>query len=381
VSLANAANSSGTADDYAAIQSILSGSDRINLSDFADKMTGYAGNDSIFGFGGNDTLLGEGGNDSLDGGTGADVLFGGAGNDTYRVDGSSDRVYETATTTSSVDLGGSDTVQSSASFTLPSFVESLTLGGSSAVNGTGNSLSNKIAGNAKTNVLSGGSGNDTLSGGDGNDRLDGGAGNDRLDGGSGADTLTGGAGNDSHVVTSSADRVVELAGGGTDSVSSTISWTLPAEVEKLTLTGTSPLSGTGNGLHNTLVGNSGNNKLVGSTGNDTITGGTGLDVFRFSSALNASANVDTLPDFKPADDTMELENNIFTKLTSTGVLSTSNFRASGTGNAADSNDHVLYETDTGMLFYDNDGNGAGAKVLIAKLTNLPMLTSADIFVT
>ena len=128
-------------------------------------------------------------------------------------------------------------------------------------------------------------------------------------------------------------------------------------------------------------GTPGNDTLNGDAGNDTLDGGAGVDVFRFSSALNASTNVDTLRDFNVIDDKLELENSIFTKLTTTGALSSSNFRASTSGNAADSNDYVLYETDTGSLFYDADGSAAGAKVLIAKLTNLAGLTSADIFVT
>jgi Ca2+-binding RTX toxin-like protein len=193
--------------------------------------------------------------------------------------------------------------------------------------------------------------------------------------------MSGGAGNDRYVVNNSGDRVVESSSGGTDSVSSSISYTLPNHVEKLTLAGTSGLQGHGNSLNNTIVGNSGNNLLGGSSGNDTLTGGAGLDVFRFSSALNAGTNVDTITDFNPADDTLQLENSVFAKLTSTGVLSASNFRASSTGNAADGNDHVLYETDTGMLFYDADGNGAGAKLLFAVLPNLPALTAGDIFVT
>jgi hypothetical protein len=66
---------------------------------------------------------------------------------------------------------------------------------------------------------------------------------------------------------------------------------------------------------------------------------------------------------------------------SVGVLSSANCRANTTGTASDTNDYVLYETDTGKLFFDADGSGAGAKVLIATLTTLPVLTSADIFVT
>jgi serralysin len=131
----------------------------------------------------------------------------------------------------------------------------------------------------------------------------------------------------------------------------------------------------------TLSGGNGNDLLDCGTGNDKLTGGTGLDIFRFSSALSATTNVDTLTDFNAVDDILQLENAVFTKFTAPGGLSASNFRASSTGNAADSNDYVLYETDTGQLFYDADGSGAGVKVLFATLSTLPALTSADIFVT
>ena len=130
-----------------------------------------------------------------------------------------------------------------------------------------------------------------------------------------------------------------------------------------------------------LSGSSGNDTLVGGGGNDVLDGGTGLDVFRFASELNASTNVDTVNGFIAADDALQLENSVFTKLAATGVLSASFFRASTAGTAADSDDYVLYETDTGFLRYDADGTGAGAAVLIAKFTGAPSLTAADIFVT
>jgi Ca2+-binding RTX toxin-like protein len=202
--------------------------------------------------------------------------------------------------------------------------------------------------------------------------------------------MTGGAGNDRYVVNSSGDKVVEASGGGSDSVSSGITYTLPSHVEKLTLTGSNNVNGAGNTSSNTITGNSkanslsggtGNDSLNGGAGNDKLTGGAGLDIFRFSSALSATTNVDTLTDFNPADDILQIENSVYTKLAATGVLSASNFRASTTGNAADSNDFVLYDTDSGQLFYDADGSGSGVKVLVATLTGLPVLTAADIFVT
>jgi Ca2+-binding RTX toxin-like protein len=343
-------------------------------SAYNDRLVGNTDANLLSGGSGTDTLSGGDGNDTLDGGTSGDSMTGGAGNDSYVVENSADKVIEASG-------GGADRVSASISVTLSGYVEKLTLTGTAAINGTGNGSSNTITGNSAINSLSGGDGNDSLYGMEAADTLTGGNGNDLLDGGSSGDSLTGGAGNDRYVVQNSADKVVEASGGGFDSVSASINYTLPAEVEKLTLTGSSALAGHGNSLNNALVGNSGNNLLRGSTGNDTLTGGAGLDVFRFSSALNASTNADTVLDFALSDDVLQLENSIFTELSSTGVLLASNFRANSSGSASGINDHVLYETDTGKLFYDADGNGAGAKVLVATLSNLPALTSADIFVT
>jgi Ca2+-binding RTX toxin-like protein len=82
-----------------------------------------------------------------------------------------------------------------------------------------------------------------------------------------------------------------------------------------------------------------------------------------------------------ADDTIQLENAVFAKLTTTGTLSASFFSANSAGTAADSNDYINYETDTGKLFYDADGNGAGAAVLFATLTGAPVISNLDFFVT
>src|SRR4030095_2435472 len=100
------------------------------------------------------------------------------GDDNYIVNHSGDKVVETSSS------GGTDTVTSFVSFTLPTSVENLVLGGGSAINGTGNSLSNHLAGNSGANKLSGLAGNDTLNGLSGRDTLDGGSGNDKLAGGS-----------------------------------------------------------------------------------------------------------------------------------------------------------------------------------------------------
>src|ERR1700716_4260946 len=159
-------------------------------------INGTAGNDSLVGTAGNDTINGFAGNDTIDGGAGADSMVGGAGDDLFFVDNAGDQVVELATE-------GLDEVRASVSYTLPDFVNNLTLVGS-AVSGTGNAIDNVITGNALNN---------TLSGLDGNDALNGGAGNDTLTGGLGADSFifnqTPGAAN--------ADQITDFT-SGTDKI-------------------------------------------------------------------------------------------------------------------------------------------------------------------
>ncbi|WP_331351723.1 calcium-binding protein [Cellvibrio sp. UBA7671] len=152
-------------------------------------LIGADGDDALYGMAGNDTLQGMGGSDVLDGGLGADKLEGGLGDDRYIVDDVADVVVE-------ANFGGHDIVQSSVSFKLSDAVEDLTLTGSLAIDGQGNSEANLLKGNDAANILLGLSGGDTLLGGGGNDSLDGGVGNDELDGGAGDDVLTGGTGRD-----------------------------------------------------------------------------------------------------------------------------------------------------------------------------------------
>ncbi|HEY6093367.1 MAG TPA: VCBS domain-containing protein [Gallionellaceae bacterium] len=150
------------------------------LNEGGDTLNGGFGNDTLYGGGGADVLDGGAGNDMLDGGAGADVMTGGTGDDVYVVDRISDAVTEELN-------AGTDTVQSSISYTLGANVENLILTRTDAIDGTGNTLSNELTGNAGANRLDGGAGEDTLNGGAGNDALIGGTGNDTLNGGSGDD--------------------------------------------------------------------------------------------------------------------------------------------------------------------------------------------------
>jgi Ca2+-binding RTX toxin-like protein len=253
-------------------------------------LSGLGGNDSLSGGIGSDSLFGGEGNDTLNGNAGDDSMAGGIGNDTYYVDSSGDVVIE------SIDEG-TDRVIASISYTLAANLENLTLTGTEAINGTGNELNNVIVGNSAGNVLSGLGGNDNLSGGIGSDSLFGGEGNDTLNGNTGDDSMAGGLGNDTYYVDSTGDVVTEAIDEGTDRVIASISYTLGANLENLTLTGTEVIDGTGNELNNSIVGNSGGNTLSGLGGNDSLSGGIGSDSLfggEGNDTLNGNAGDDTM---------------------------------------------------------------------------------------
>lgn len=302
----------------------------------ADTLVGGAGDDTLNGLAGNDTLTGGAGNDTLNGGAGNDTMAGGLGNDTYVVDSASDVVTEAANE-------GIDLVQSSVTYTLGANVENLTLTATTAINGTGNALDNVLTGGSGVNVLTGGAGNDTYVVGTGDSTVEvAGGGNDTvqsavtwtlgtevenltltgttaingtgntlnnvlignsaaniLSGGTGADTMQGGLGNDTYVVDNISDVVTENLNEGTDLVQSSVTYTLSANVENLTLTGTTAINATGNALNNTLTGNTGANILDGGAGADTMVGGTGNDTYYVDNVGDvtteaASAGTDTV---------------------------------------------------------------------------------------
>jgi Ca2+-binding RTX toxin-like protein len=317
---------------------------------------------TIVGTEGPDVLEGTPQADSINGRGGADTMMGLAGNDTYTVDVADDEVLEAVG-------DGTDTVRSTVSYTLPINVENLRLIGTDAANATGNSLNNQLSGNSANNILSGRAG---------------------------ADRMTGGDGDDTYIVDDTGDRVVEALGEGTDTVRSSVNFTLPANVEKLTLTGSAAVGGNGKELANSITGNNANNtlrgldgndnlngtgggdRLIGGPGNDRITCGSGQDIVQFDAALDPLTNVDTVTDFESADDVIWLIGAAFPTLSTAGTLPASAF---GLGTAAATAAvRILYDPATGFMRYDSDGTGPSAAVKFGRLVNTPTVTNADFVV-
>jgi Ca2+-binding RTX toxin-like protein len=362
----DASDDSFTGDDAVDILNGLGGSDSlagganddtINGGDGNDLLNGGSGKDALNGGANIDFLLGGDGDDRLDGGTGADALIGGLGNDTYIVDVTGDEVSETSGPSSGV----TDRVMARVSYALGAGVEIelLTTVSSSAVtaiNLTGNALHQDIAGNAGANILS--------------------------DGGSGvADTMRGFGGNDTYRVYNSGDLILETSSSdNADRVIAAVDYRLGAgvRVEIMSTNGSAGTSGidlTGNEFAQSITGNAGDNRLEGREGADTLRGLGGDDTFVFNTKFGAG-NVDTITDFNIADDRFLLSDAVFTAL-STGTLSAAAFRVNTTGLAGDASDRIIYETDTGKVFYDADGTGAAAGVHFATISIALSLTNAD----
>jgi Ca2+-binding RTX toxin-like protein len=290
-----------------------------NVSLLANNNSSTDYQDVLLGNGGSNTINAGGGNDYIDGGAGSDTLTGGAGNDTLTGGTGSDRFNVDSGIDTITDLSGNDVLVVSAGATANATVTAtfaatattsnagianlasngfgVNLTSATGVNGytvTNTGAAATFVGSANNDILIGGAGNDTLTGGAGVDTLIGGVGNDTLTGGAGVDTLIGGADNDTYGVDNILDLVTEIAGEGTDSVLSSVSYTLADNVENLTLTGNTAINGTGNGGNNILTGNSVNNILTGGLGDDTIAGGNGTDTILESGDVNFTLTITSL---------------------------------------------------------------------------------------
>jgi Ca2+-binding RTX toxin-like protein len=228
---------------------------------------------SLLGFDGNDTLTGGIGNDNLDGGNGNDILNGGAGDDNISTGTGNDTVNGGA--------GVDRILIDRQNAILNIVISSSSLQQVEVINaktGSGNDTIDVSSALISTQVEAG-AGDDTITGSSGNDVITMGAGNDIVNAGAGIDTLFGGTGNDAYTIDNTSDSITEYVGEGTDNVQSSVTYTLSANIENLTLTGTSNINGTGNAINNILTGNTGNNILDGGLGIDSLIGSTGDDTY------------------------------------------------------------------------------------------------------
>ena len=297
------------------------GNDVITDGSANDLLAGGAGNDRLTASAGNDSLFGGTGNDMVFGGIGDDLLSGGAGND--QLDGGS----------------GNDTA---------SYADARHDVKISIASNIGFATGSDSGTDTLLNIenVTGGAGRDVITGSNGANVIDGGAGNDKIFAGVGDDTLQGGFGRD-HLLGQAGDDVLN-GGNGNDR----------------------------------LDGGTGNDALNGGLGDDFLTGGAGSDTFVFNTALLSTTltNLDTITDFNVNADTISLDHIIFTQLTAMGMLSADIFVSSATGTAMDANDHVIYNTVTGTLLYDEDGSGATAAIQFARLDPGLSLTNQDFLI-
>jgi len=313
-----------------------------------------------------------------DGGAGAaDTLKGLGGDDTYRISNGDDVIVETSS------QGANDTVLAKVTYDLQSgvFIEKLMAydaGSTASLNLYGNSLSQEIIGSAGKNIIS--------------------------DGGSGsADTMKGLGGNDTYRVYNSGDVIVESSTQGTnDTVEANVNYAIGKGVHIETLKArdagsTTALKLTGNEIRQTITGNAGANTLKGlggddtisggdgddflhgGTGNDTLSGGVGIDKYVFDTTLNGTSNVDTITSFSSTDE-FRLSAEIFTAIGALGTLLSAAFASNNSGNAGDTSDRIIFEKDTGEVYYDFNGSTSGGGVLFAIVDANLSLSNSDFII-
>lgn len=282
---------------------------------------GNGGNDTFTLSAGNNTIVAGSGNDKITTGAGNDTITSGAGNDTISAGAGTNLIDAGDGTNKITTLDGQDTITSG------NGNDTITAGGGTNVISGGDG-SNKVTTTAGDDTIATGAGNDTIAAGEGNNIVNAGGGTDKITTGGGQDVINGGAGND------------------------------------------------------TISSGAGNDRLAGGEGNDTLTGGTGADIFRFDTLPSASTNLDRITDFLVGTDKIELETAIFAALAEAAALPAAEFRGgAGVTMAADADDHLLYNSSNGALYYDPDGAGGSAAVQIARLSNNLALSGSDFMVT
>lgn len=337
----------------------------------ANDLLGNAADNLLRGLGGTDRIGGASGDDTLDGGSSRDYLDGGPGNDVYLVENPFDVVNESRVARD----GGVDRVVARVDWTLGPYVEELALAGTADLRGTGNAGDNLIVGNP---------------------------GNNTLNGSFGLDTLAGGRGDDTYILDNYGDTVLEFGEsdtGGIDTVYANFSYALGNAEEHLFLGGTGDLGGEGNALDNaingqagdnalrglggddTLIGGAGDDSIAGGPGRDSVVGGAGADLFFLDG--RGGSNADLVDDFGRGGDADRIAVEADAVGLPAGALDPSRFVAgAGFTAARDAEQRLVYDTSTGRLYLDADGQGGTAPVVLAQfgVDTHPLLSAADIVV-
>jgi len=244
------------------------------------------------------------------------------------------------------------------------------------------------------------------------DMLDGHGGNDVLDGGKGVDLYAGGAGNDIYLVNDLAElSITEEVDAGHDTIrlnsGAAGRYEMPDEIEVLVLSGTGNIEIAGNASDNSITGNAkanriegaagddqltggnGNDVLLGEDGNDTLAGGAGKDVLTGGAGADSfvfdskpvAGNVDSIIDFEAGTDVVTLKGSIFSALAGDDDL-TDNFELISGSTATSATSYLLYDEDTGHLYYDADGSGKKPALLVGVFDdgagNQPSLSAFDL---
>jgi Ca2+-binding RTX toxin-like protein len=331
-----------------------------------DRVVGRSGNDFLVGGGGNDTLFGGAGDDSFIGGGGNDLIFGDGGDDAAIFNVSSDG-------RDSVDLGaGSDTVTVNAA---TAGQVRLTFTSSEVGNGSvddAGSMTNQDSGLAVR--LQAENGSDGLTGPI--SRFD--------DEGI---TFVGGTGVtlDVRDLVSGVERgdqfdMVSLGTNAGDmltvAVPGSTAYLNTGQGNDSIIGGTQDDFLVGGAGNDTLLGQGGDDSFIAGGGYDRLSGMVGMDIFIFNAPLDPTTNVDVFTDFRSADDTIRLDDAVFTGL-APGALSAGAFALTSATGEAD--DRIVYDVNTGNLFFDVTGGDREDMIRFARLGGISTDVTADDF--